>query len=42
MATLIPTVQAECYLIAALPIDSNYNYNFIAWNTINASVAPPN
>jgi hypothetical protein len=30
------------YLIAALPIDSNYNYNFIAWNTINPSVAPPN
>jgi alpha-tubulin suppressor-like RCC1 family protein len=25
------------YLIAALPIDTNYNYNFVAWNTINAT-----
>jgi alpha-tubulin suppressor-like RCC1 family protein len=24
------------YLIGALPIDSNYNYTFVAWNTFNA------
>jgi alpha-tubulin suppressor-like RCC1 family protein len=25
------------YLIGALPIDSNYNYTFVAWNTINVT-----
>jgi alpha-tubulin suppressor-like RCC1 family protein len=25
------------YLIGALPIDSNYNYRFVAWNTISAT-----
>jgi large repetitive protein len=25
------------YLIGSIPVDTNYNYNFITWNTINAT-----